>query len=216
MFENLRIIIVNFQTPDLLKISVESFRKFYPDARMTIIDNGSKDNSDEVIKRIQETFPDRTDVLILDKNIYHGPAMNYALNTLNEDYVFFIDSDTETKKGGFLEPMVKLVELSENAYAAGRQITVNKRGFLSEKGKAILTPAYMMLKRKLYRKFPPFEHHGQPVMKNFFCAQEKGYLLKTFPIENYIDHKWRGTASRFGYGLGIKGKIDFVLNKFGI
>ncbi len=216
MFEKLRIVIVNFQTPDLLKISVESFRKYYPEARITIIDNGSKDNSVEAIKKMQENFSNKTDLLILNKNIYHGPAMNYALNTLKEDYVFFIDSDTETKNGGFLEPMLKLLESSEKVYAVGRKITVNKRGFLSESGRAILTPAYLMMKRKLYRTFPPFEHHGQPVMKNFICAQEEGYLLKTFPIENYISHKWRGTASRFGYGLGLKGKIDFILNKFGI
>jgi hypothetical protein len=42
-----------------------------------------------------------------------------------------------------------------------------------------------------------------------------GYILKSFPIENFIDHRWRGTASRFGYGLGWRGKIDFVLNKLG-
>ena len=165
---------------------------------------------------MQENLPDKTEALILNKNIYHWPAMNYALNTVNEDYVFFIDSDTETKKGGFLEPMLEELKSSEKVYATGRQITVNKRGFLSEKGKVILTPAYMMLKRMLYKDFPPFEHHGQPVMKNFICAQDKGYLLKSFPIEKYIDHKWRGTASRFGYGLGLKGKKDFILNKFGI
>ncbi len=52
-------------------------------------------------------------------------------------------------------------------------------------------------------------------MKNFIAAYQKGYEIKSFPIEDFIDHKLRGTASKFGYGLGWNGKIDFVLNKLG-
>jgi hypothetical protein len=151
----------------------------------------------------------------LDTNIYHGPAMNQAMNTVEEEYVFFLDSDTETKRDGFLEQMLAELESSANAYGIGRHITVNKRGFLAETGITVLAPAYMLLRSRLYIKFPPFEHHGQPVLKNFIAAQQLGYTLKSFPIEDYIDHQWRGTANRFGYGLGWKGKIDFVLNKLG-
>ena len=35
-------------------------------------------------------------------------------------------------------------------------------------------------------------------------------------MDDYIDHLWRGTASKFGYGLGLKGKFDYLLNKLGI
>jgi hypothetical protein len=142
--------------------------------------------------------------------------MHKALNVLDKEYIFFLDSDTETKKGGFLEEMYQILMFSNKNYGVGKQFKVNKRGFISENGKSILAPAYMMLKRSLYFTLPPFEHHGQPVMKNFFAAHEKGYQLKSFPVENYIEHHWRGTASRFGYGLGLKGKIDFLLNKIGL
>jgi hypothetical protein len=98
----------------------------------------------------------------------------------------------------------------------GRIITVNKRGFPSDKGIGVLSTAYMMLRRNMYFSLPPFEHHGQPSLKNFIAAQKKEYVLKSFPIENYIEHHWRGTASRYGYGLGLKGKMDFVLNKIGL
>ncbi len=216
MFDKIRIVVINFQTPDLLKTAIESFRKFYLKSKITIVDNGSKDNSREFIEGIRQGFPDNIETLLLDKNIYHGPAMNYALNKIKEDYVFFLDSDTETRQGGFLESMFAELESLETIYGIGRQITVNKRGFLAETGNTILTPAYMMIRRSLYSYFPPFEHHGQPVMKNFVAAQKRGYKIKSFPIEDFIDHRWRGTASRFGYGLGWGGKIDFVLNKLGI
>jgi hypothetical protein len=131
-------------------------------------------------------------------------------------YVFFLDSDTETKRGGFLEAMQTELNASAETYGIGRHVLVNKRGFLAEKGLIILAPAYMMLRREMYSTLPPFEHHGQPVLKNFIAARQKNYVLKSFPIQDYINHRWRGTASRFGYGLGMKGKIDYLLNKIGI
>jgi cellulose synthase/poly-beta-1,6-N-acetylglucosamine synthase-like glycosyltransferase len=160
-------------------------------------------------------MPNYTTTLLLDSNIYHGPAMNQAMNVVKEEYVFFLDSDTKIKQGGFLELMLAELETSVTAYGIGRQITVNKRGFSAETGVTLLAPAYMMLRRRLYLNFPSFKHHGQPVLKNFIAAQQMGYTLKSFPIENFIDHQWRGTSSRFGYGLGWRGKIDIFLNKLG-
>ena len=95
-------------------------------------------------------------------------------------------------------------------------MTVNKRGFPASKGITVLTPAYMMIRRNMYSNLAQFEHHGFPVMKNFLDAQQKGYTLKSFPIEEFIEHRWRGTASRFGFGLGWRGKKDFILNKIGL
>jgi glycosyltransferase involved in cell wall biosynthesis len=215
MSKKIRTVVINFQTPDLLKTAIESFRKFYPTIMVTIIDNGSQDTSREEIEKLCSAEPAYTETLMLGSNAYHGPAMNQAMNSTREEYVFFLDSDTETKQGGFLEAMQAELEMEERAYGIGLPITVNKRGFLAKSGVTVIAPAYMMVRRRLYSKFPPFEHHGLPVLKNFLNAQKMGYTLKPFPIEKYIDHRWRGTAARFGYGLGWRGKRDFVLNKLG-
>ncbi|MDO8549783.1 MAG: glycosyltransferase family A protein [Ignavibacteria bacterium] len=209
-------VVINYQTPDLLKIAVESFRKFYPTFDLLIIDNGSKDNSREVIKDLQSKSPLYTKTLFLEENIFHGPAMHHAIKEFNYDYLFFLDSDTETHKGAFLEEMAEILNSSDRVYGTGRFLTLNKRGFQSSKGISIPAPAYMMIKRNLYFQFPPFEHHGMPVLKNFSKALKLGFEFKEFPIENYIEHLWRGTAGRFGYSLGIKAKIDYVLNKLGL
>jgi GT2 family glycosyltransferase len=216
MSKQVRTVVVNYQTPDLLKEAIESFRKYYPQSPLLIIDNGSKDNSREVIEQMRQQTPACTSVLLLDENTYHGPAMHQAMKAVNDDFIFFLDSDTKTIQGGFLEAMQTELEKTENVYGIGLPVTVNKRGFLAVTGMTILAPAFMMLRRRLYSKFPPFEHHGQPVLKNFLRAQQMGYTLQSFPIEKYIDHRWRGTASRFGYGLGWRGKKDFILNKVGL
>jgi glycosyltransferase involved in cell wall biosynthesis len=199
-----------------LKIAIESFRKFYSHAPILIIDNGSKDNSRKIIEEIRCAAPHSTEVLLLGSNTYHGPAMHQAMSKVQEEHVFFLDSDTETKQGGFLEAMHAEMERSTHSYGVGRQVTVNKRGFPAEKGITVLASAYMMIRRSVYLLLPPFEHHGLPVLKNFIAAQTKGYTLKSFPIEEFIEHQWRGTASRFGYGLGWRGKMEYMLNKIGL
>ena len=105
---------------------------------------------------------------------------------------------------------------SQKVYAVGLIDTVNKRGFHSDEGTPIVLSPYMILRRKLYHEFPPFEHRGMPTLRNFAAAQRQGYLLRTFPVEKYVAHFGRGTASRFGYGLGMRGKVDYVLNKLGL
>jgi GT2 family glycosyltransferase len=215
MLNSICTVIINFQTPDLLSVAVESFRNHYPQVELLLVDNGSKDNSPDLIHEFEQSNPHKVKTLFLTKNIYHGPAMHKAIGLVDKEYVFFLDSDTETKRGGFLEEMCSTLEVSKEIYGIGRELKVNRRGFLSENGEVILTPAYLLLRKNIYSALPPFEHHGQPVMKNFIAARQKGWILKSYPIEDYIEHRWRGTASRFGYGLGLKGKIDFILNKIG-
>jgi GT2 family glycosyltransferase len=212
---DLCVVCINFQTPDLLEVAIESFRKFYPTTPLLLVDNGSKDASTEKIQQLEKKYSGCTRSLLIEKNIFHGPAMHRAIDTLSDEHVFFLDSDTETRQGGFLEKMAAEFT-SEKVYGVGRIDTVNKRGFHSEEGTPIILSPYMLLRRKLYREFPPFEHRGMPTLRNFAAAQQHGYVLKSFPVEKYVAHFGRGTASRYGYKLGIRGKVDYVLNKLGL
>lgn len=208
-------VIINFQTPDLLATAVSSFKKEYPYMDLLILDNGSEDNSLEVIKDLEKQFSGIS-VIELEQNIYHGPAMDLICKKyIKSEFVFFLDSDTETKKGGFLEKMNSMFN-TEKVYGVGEFNVVNKRGFKSNSGLTILQTPYMLLRTEIYNHLAPFIHHGQPTLFNFKSAQEEGYELKEFRISEYIDHKWRGTADKFGYGLGWRGKLDYVLNKLGI
>ncbi|MDA0986142.1 MAG: glycosyltransferase family 2 protein [Bacteroidetes bacterium] len=214
---DLTTIVINFQTPDLIKTAVESFRKFYPEEELLIIDNGSKDElSKDVILALSKKNS-KTKTLFLSNNIFHGPAMNLAIKTTFTKYLFFLDSDTKTIYGGFLEKMMSELSVSEKNYAIGKRDSVNKRGFITKtNGIPIVRSSYMMLKRESYFLFPEFCHQGLPSYENFKEANQNGFSLLSFPIENYIEHAGRGTASKFGYKLGLKSKIDFALNKLGI
>lgn len=215
--DDISAVIVNYRTPDLLETAATSFRKFYPYVELMIVDNGSNDRSTEVIENLITSYPAKTKSMMLDKNHYHGPAMDRAMKSLDKDVVFFLDSDTETHRGGFMELMLQELNRDEKIYGVGQIDRVNKRGFATEGGAVtILLSPYMMLRRKTYFDLPPFKHHGMPTLENFSAAESKGYLLQNFDIASYIKHHGRGTASKFGYSLGFRGKLDYLLNKVGL
>jgi glycosyltransferase involved in cell wall biosynthesis len=212
-------VIINYQTPDLTKTALTSFRKFYPQIPILLIDNGSKDNTQEVLKRIIDINPDLIKLMANEKNLHHGPAMHQAIGLLQDEFILFLDSDCEVLKSGFVEKMRGTLESDSHNYVVGKLIHMNKRGFdvaPDERSIKYIRPICMMIRRSLYKDLEPFQYHGAPCLKNMIAANERGYHLTDFNIEEYIHHKGRGTASRFGYNLGLRGKINFILNKVGL
>ncbi len=215
MAKNITVVIVNFNTPIFLRESVKSFKYYYPETPVLIIDNGSDQESADTINSIQSEF-NHVDSLYLEKNINHGPAMHRAVMETDSPYIFFLDSDTRTDYGGFLELMMEKLKSDEMNYGIGKIRKINKRGFKDSNGFPVLVTPYMMIKSKPYETLPPFIHHGIPVIQNFNEAQKRGFKLIDFPVDEYIHHKGRGTAGSFGYNLGWRGKMDYLLNKLGL
>lgn len=209
-------VVVNFQTPDLLERAVTTFMEHYPEVPTLLIDNGSRDESHKVIEELERRFAPSLRPMLLEKNIFHGPALDLAMRTLTAELIYVFDSDAFTLRGGFLEGMRDRLLADERAYGIGKLVTVDHRGFLASRGVPIVTTPHMLLRREIYADFPPFEHHGMPTLKNFTAAQKEGYRMLDFPINDYVEHEGRGTAGRFGYSLGIRGKIDLILHKLGL
>ena len=211
-------VIINFQTPDLTKRAVNSFRKFYPAVPLLLIDNGSSGRSGETLKELVAESPETTELVLNSTNLHHGPAMHQAMTLRKEERVLFIDSDCEILRGGFLEIMLTELDSVPEGYAAGKRIFMNERGFdVDESPGAIpyLRPICLLVDRRLYLTLPPFMKHGAPCLVNMKAAAERGLRLFHVPVEEYLRHLGRGTAGRFGYRLGLKGKWNFLLNRLG-
>ncbi len=208
-------VIINFQTPELTEYAVRSLKNFYPDLKLILIDNGSRDNSSDKLKTLVNQF-NYIDFISNRKNIHHGPAMHQAILHSDTDYILFLDSDCRVLKGGFIEEMLSILKEKDSNYAIGEIIYMNKRGFpIKNKtsGFPYIRPVCMMLKRKHYLMLKPFQKHGAPCLDNMKNALENGLLLKNFDINSFIYHLGRGTASKYGYNLGIFGKLNYLLNK---
>lgn len=212
-------VIVNFNTPDLTQRAVTSFRHFYPDINLILIDNGSSDNSIATLHHVQQQHPDKTEVIRHARNLHHGPAMDAGVRNAATPHVMFLDSDCEVQTGGFVETMLASLASDPANYAAGKKIFMNHSGFDTDdekNGIPYIRPFCMMLKRDMYFLLPPFRRHGSPCLANMRTAMQRGYRLIDYPVEQFVKHEGRGTAGAFGYHLGLKGKLNYLLNKMGI
>lgn len=218
-------LMVHYNTPDLLRTAVRSFVEIYPQVPLLVVDNGSDlapgTDGCATLEELEGEFGSKAGGSLtihrLDRNIFHGPAMDLALRSLiTTPYAFILDSDTRTHRHGFLEEMLACFTSDPTTYAVGYMERVNARGFKDPDGMPILLTPFMLIDRVRYLQHPPFLHHGQPVLGNFRSATDAGLRLQAFPIETYIEHLWRGTASRFGYKLGWRGKVNHLLNRLGL
>jgi GT2 family glycosyltransferase len=213
------LVIINYQTPDLTLRAFNSFSSFYPGFPVTIVDNGSRDNSQSVLAELQRSHPEQISLVNFPQNIHHGPAMDALLRDGNSKYVLFLDSDCEVHRGGFIERMLELAEQEKNVFAVGKKIFMNKRGFdVEESSNATpyIRPFCMLIHRKNYRQLPPFQKHGSPCLETMREAGKQNYSLLHFPVLDYVRHEGRGTVNRFGYQLGLRDKFNYFFHRLGI
>jgi glycosyltransferase involved in cell wall biosynthesis len=205
-------------TADLLKVAIQTLRTKYPQLSLLVVDNGSEDGSINYLLDLQKNDFKNTKVIFNKTNFHHGPAMDQAIRYVSSPYILFLDSDTETFQQGWIELMIELIEKDINNYVVGKKVYMDKRGFdmlNSEMGIPYIRPICMLVRRELYLKLPPFIRHGTPCLSNMRTAAQKNYGIIDFPVDKYINHHGRGTASRFGYQLGWRGKLNYILHKMG-
>ncbi len=212
-------VVINFRTPDFTRRAVESFRTFYPSLPLLLIDNGSGDGSRRTLEQLRALVPGNTGLILNESNRHHGPAMDQALQSAETPFVLFIDSDCEVLQGGFVEAMVARAGEDPRTYIVGKKIFMNDRGFDVPEhpgAHAYIRPICMLVRRERYLHLPPFERHGAPCLANMRAAQASGLGLIHFPVEEYVRHEGRGTASRHGYRLGWRGRLNHFMNKIGL
>jgi len=163
---------------------------------MVVLDNASDDGSFEWLqKKAKEDGALR--LLRSDVNIGHGPGLCRCLEEVETPYVFTLDSDTVTIKGGFLELMLRRLETNEQLFALGWLRYVNHNGvaFSEPNPKAIryVHPHAMLFDFVKYRRLKPFVSAGAPAIKLMTSAAEAGYEVEDFPIQKYIRHLIAGT-----------------------
>ncbi len=213
-------VIINYKTPDLLRRAVTSLIQYYPELPLLLIDNGSDYQSTTLLHDFRERRPHTVRLILNTRNLHHGPSMDQALRELSTPFVFFLDSDCLVTHGDFIERMQGRLQEEDHHYAIGKRISMDHRGFdvkeSTNESIPYIRPLCMMLKRELYLALPPFELHGTPCLENMREASKRGLTLLDFPVDQFVAHEGRGTAGRFGYKLGWKGRVNYLLHKLGM
>jgi glycosyltransferase involved in cell wall biosynthesis len=215
MLDEISFLIVNYRTLELTTQCVESLERFYPRTEILLVDNGSGDESTDTICEMAK-HSGNIRAILNPTNRFHGPALDQGLRAAQTRLVFCLDSDCEVLQGGFLEAMAAYFA-DANTYAVGELVHMNRFGYAPPYSKwrsfEYVHPRRMLLDSSKYLGLRRFNHHGAPCLTNMRQAVQRGYHLHDFPIQEYILHLGRGTCGPYGYGLGLRHKIEFLFNQ---
>ncbi|HEY1610349.1 MAG TPA: glycosyltransferase family A protein, partial [Paraburkholderia sp.] len=116
MINNIPIVTVSYNTPDLVGNLVRSIRAFYPDNPVHIVD-GSDVAQLSALRDELQGIPG-VELHAHGFNIHHGPGMAWAVQNLPlGERCLFLDSDVTLLKPGMLEDL--LTHLRPGMYGVG-------------------------------------------------------------------------------------------------
>lgn len=88
------VVIVNYNTRDLLADCLESLGRFEPEAQVVVVDNASRDGSEAMVR---ERFP-QTVVIQSGRNAGFAGANNLGIAHATGDFVVLLNSDTRLEE----------------------------------------------------------------------------------------------------------------------
>jgi glycosyltransferase involved in cell wall biosynthesis len=186
IFTNITGVTVHYNTPELLSNALQSIDNNYKLNKIITINNGGDINYVCTNNYMQ--------ILDMTKNVGHGLGLNAGLYYVNTDYALIFDSDTEIIKPEVLKLMIE--KINNGVYAVGKVSTVDKDGNDDINGFKYVHPFFMLLNMSKYRKYPPFIHHGAPLIKTMYDMRDHN-TCEHFDPQPYVYHKWAGTREQF-------------------
>ena len=99
------VVIVNWNSLDMLRTTLEAVRRFSPErTRVIVVDNASTDGSVDWLRR------HGVDSIMLGENIGHGAALDRGVLAARTRYVVSLDVDAFPIVGGWLDCLVNMLE----------------------------------------------------------------------------------------------------------
>ena len=108
MIKKISIIIPTWNTADITKKCVQTINRFLPTAEIIVVDNGSKDNTVEVLTKIKNVK-----IIKNGTNLGFSKANNIGLKSSTSDYVVFMNSDMELIDNSLIE-MIDYLKNNKN------------------------------------------------------------------------------------------------------
>lgn len=99
------VIILNWNGTKMLRRYLPSVVKYTPDAKVIVADNGSSDNSIDVVR----TEFSSVEIIRLERNYGFAEGYNRAIEQVDTDYVVLLNSDVEVTEN-WLNPLLSYME----------------------------------------------------------------------------------------------------------
>lgn len=157
MNKDISIIIVNWNTRDLLINCIESIYKTIKNLSLEIwiVDNGSRDESVNAIRR---KFPD-VNIIENKENLGFAKANNQALRQMHGRYAVLLNTDTILTDGA-IETIVHFMDKNADTGICGGQL-LNADGTKQNSIANIPTLATELLNKSLLRRLFPEKYPGK-------------------------------------------------------
>jgi len=111
------VVVLNYNGRHLLEKFLPSVVKFTPGAHVIVADNGSTDDSVEVLRR---TFP-TVEIILIPTNLGFCGGYNFAMRQVRSTYAVLLNSDVEVTQG-WADPVLTLLDEHHDVAAAQPKI----------------------------------------------------------------------------------------------
>lgn len=126
------VVILNYNGAGMLRRFLPSVIKYSPEASIYVADNGSSDESCDVIRN---EFP-AVKLMVLDHNYGFAEGYNRALAQVDEEYAVLLNSDVEVTRG-WLSPMTQFLDSNpEVAACQPKLLSFKQKDFFEYAGAA--------------------------------------------------------------------------------
>lgn len=121
------VVILNYNGAGMLRRFLPSVIKYSPEASIYVVDNGSSDESCDVVRN---EFP-AVKLMVLDHNYGFAEGYNRALAQVDEEYAVLLNSDVEVTRG-WLSPMTQFLDSNPEVAACQPKLLSFKQKDLFE------------------------------------------------------------------------------------
>lgn len=126
------VVILNYNGAGMLRRFLPSVIEYSPEASMYVADNGSSDESCDVVRN---EFP-AVKLMVLDHNYGFAEGYNRALAQVDEEYAVLLNSDVEVTRG-WLSPMTQFLDSNpEVAACQPKLLSFKQKDFFEYAGAA--------------------------------------------------------------------------------
>ncbi|TES92910.1 MAG: glycosyltransferase [Candidatus Cloacimonadota bacterium] len=177
--KDITIIITTFLRPGCLKRCVESIRKYYPDIRIIVSDNGK--TPPNLIYELTEIHKCKYLKLRFDSGASH--AKNAALDITESKYAVIIDDDFEFTRNTNLEKFKIVLESDDNLGIVGGK-PISPSGKVGTRGSKLL----INKKKEMFWRFPIEIPDWKEIkgIEYYYADYTRQFLL----IRNVPDIRW--------------------------
>jgi len=200
---DLSVIILNYNTKDLLKECLDSVKKTENDGysiEVIVVDNASTDGSPAIIKK---NFPEFK-LIVNPKNVGFAAGCNRGLRESNGRYILFLNSDTKVTKEAF-KKMISFMDKDEQVGASSPKTMLFSGGMDPDCHRGFPTPwasfCYFLGLEKLFPKSKIFgQYHKFYLDLNKAHEIDAGFGTFMFVRKTALDEVGSWDEKYFFYG----------------